>query len=187
MDLAEVSTSKLKEISQGYILKIESLKKEMDEYKRKNSVIEEEIEKRHKIEEYKRKVEEESKEKIQKIMKGESSDDKKETQKKTITKDEKKSTTKKEKKKDSDISSNEDNTDSNLRKTKVCESSKISQSEIVLDSKSEQEKKWTIDDMKKLLDKKNVKYTTNLKKAEFIKLIRENNGVREMNSLYKEK
>jgi hypothetical protein len=183
MDLAEVSTSKLKEISQGYILKIESLKKEMDEYKRKNSVIEEEIEKRHKIEEYKRKVEEESKEKIQKIMKGESSssesDEKKKIQKKNTTKDEKKP----EKKKESD----EDSTDSNLRKTKVCESSKISQSEIVLDSKSEQEKKWTIDDMKKLLDKKNVKYTTNLKKAEFIKLIRENNGVREMNSLYKEK
>lgn len=165
MDLAEVSTSKLKEISQGYILKIDSLKKEMDEYNRKNSVIEEEIEKRHKIEEYKRKVEEESKEKIQKIMKGESSssketDDKKNTIKKNTTKDEKKP----EKKKASDSGSNED-----------------------IEYKSLQEKKWIIDDMKKLLDKKGVKYTTNLKKSEFIKLIRENNGVREMNSLYKEK
>jgi uncharacterized membrane protein YheB (UPF0754 family) len=173
MDLAEVSTIKLKEISQNYQLKIDTLKREMDEYRRKNSVIEEEIEKRQKIEEFKRKVEEESKEKIQKIMKGDasSSDESKEKKpvKKIEKKVEKKIEKKVEKKKDTDSGANSGEND---------ESS---------DSKTEQEKKWTIDDMKKLLDKKGVKYTTNLKKAEFIKLIRENNGVREMNALYKEK
>jgi hypothetical protein len=164
MDLAEVSTSKLKEISQGYQLKIETLKREMEEYKRKNSVIEEEIEKRHKIEEYKRKVEEESKEKIQKIMKGNSStskDDDESSEKKTT----KKKSDSETKNTNKAIKTNDDNAD----------------------SKVEQEKKWTIDDMKKLLDKKDVKYTTNLKKADFVKLIRENNGVREMNALYKDK
>jgi hypothetical protein len=152
MDLAEVSTIKLKEISQNYQLKIDTLKREMEEYKRKNSVIEEEIEKRNKIEEYKKKVEEESKEKIHKIMKGGSSaDDAEPKEKKPVKKK---------------VEKNESNDES-------------------ADSKVEQEKKWTIDDMKKLLDKKSVKYTTNLKKADFIKLVRENNGVREMNALYR--
>ena len=169
MDLAEVSTIKLKEISQNYQLKIDTLKREMDEYRRKNSVIEEEIEKRQKIEEFKRKVEEESKEKIQKIMKGGASSSDESKEKKPIKKIEKKVEKKVEKKKDTDSGANNGEND---------ESS---------DSKTEQEKKWTIDDMKKLLDKKSVKYTTNLKKADIIKLIRENNGVREMNALYKEK
>lgn len=139
MEFTDISTQKLLELSQNYQSKIDLLKRELEEYSRKNYLILEEINKRQKIAEFRQKVEEEAKTKMKKILSGEP------------------------------------------RKSE----SKKTEPEI--DIKSDQEKKWTIDDMKKLLDKKGVKYGSGLKKADFIKLIRENAGVREMNSLYKEK
>lgn len=139
MEFTDISTQKLLELSQNYQSKIDLLKRELEEYSRKNYLILEEINKRQKIAEFRQKVEEEAKTKIKKILSGE---------------------------------------------PRKSDPKKV---EPETDIKSDQEKKWTIDDMKKLLDKKGVKYGSGLKKADFIKLIRENNGVREMNSLYKEK
>ncbi len=139
MDLSEVSTSKLKEISHSYQIKIDALKRELEEYQRKNYVIEEEINKRKLLENFKIRIEEDSKHKIERIL----SDGKKKVE---------------PKKKDQ---------------------------EEEVDSRKDQEKKWTIDEMKKLLDKKGVKYASTLKKNDFIALIREHNGVREMNALHK--
>ena len=139
MEFSDISTQKLLELSQNYQSKIDILKREIEEYSRKNSLILEEINKRQKIPEFRQKVEEEAKTKMKKILSGE---------------------------------------------PRKSETKKIDPETEV---KNDQEKKWTIDDMKKLLDKKAVKYGSGLKKADFIKLVRENNGVREMNSLYKEK
>ena len=140
MDFKELNISKLREISQNYQDKIELLKRQLDEYQRINSRIEEEIDKRLRLDELRRKIEEDSKVKVNKIL----------------------SDSKSKKKKDKE-------------------------EEESVDFRKEQEKKWTIDEMKKLLDKKGVKYSNTLKKADFIALIREHNGVREMNSLHKEK
>lgn len=144
MDFSEVTTLKLKEIYQSYQSKIDMIRRELDDYQRKNSIIEEELNKRQRLDELKKKIEEDSKDKIDKIL-----SDSKKTKKKTESK-----------KKEDDEST---------------------------DSRKEQEKKWTIDEMKKLLDKKGVKYSASLKKSDFISLIREHNGVREMNALHKEK
>ena len=144
MDFTDVSTTKLKEISLSYQQRIELLRRELDECHRKHSVIEEELSKRFRLEDLRRKIEEDSKDKIEKILSDTKSKKKSEPKKKEVEED-------------------------------------------AVDVKKEQEKKWTIDDMKKLLDKKGVKYLSTLKKSDFIALIRENNGVREMNSLYKDK
>lgn len=140
MDISTICTSKLKEISQSYQLKIEALRRELEEYQRKNYIIEEEINKRYRIENFTRKIEEDSKEKIDKIL--------------SETKTKKKSESKKKEEDEPDL-------------------------------RKEQEKKWTIDEMKKVLDKKGVKYASTLKRADFVALIREHNGVREMNALHK--
>jgi len=146
MDFSQVSSSKLREISQNYQSRINELRKEMEEYILKHSIIEEELNKRLRIDEYSKRMEEESKGKISRIL--------------------------------SDVR-DETKTKKTERKPKKKEEEE--------EQKQEPEKKWTIDDMKKLLDKKGVKYQSSLKKADFVKLIRDNNGVREMNSLYKEK
>lgn len=146
MDFSQVSSSKLREISQNYQSRINELRKEMEEYILKHSIIEEELNKRLRIDEYSKRMEEESKGKISRIL--------------------------------SDVR-DETKTKKTERKPKKKEEEE--------EPKQEPEKKWTIDDMKKLLDKKGVKYQSSLKKADFVKLIRDNNGVREMNSLYKEK
>lgn len=144
MDFSGVSTLKLKEIHHGYESKIELLKRELDDMQRKNSIIEEELHKRYRLDELRRKIEEDSKDKIEKIL-------------------------------------------SETKTAKKKADPKKKEEEESVDSRKEQEKKWTIDEMKKLLDKKGVKYSASLKKAEFVALIREHNGVREMNALHKEK
>jgi len=146
MNFSEVSTSKLHEISQGYQLSIDSLKRELDILERKKAILDEELSKRVRLDDIMRKIEEDSKDKIGKILEGS----------KKLKKKESKDTREKESKDEPS------------------------------DSRKDQEKKWTIDEMKKVLDKKGVKYSTSLKKAEFVALIREHNGVREMNALHKE-
>ena len=142
MNFDEISNAQLKEIYQGYQSKIDILKKEIEDCQRKSSVIEEELHKRLRLEDIRRKMEEDTKDRISKIL--------------IDSKGKKKGESKK---KDDDE----------------------------IDFRKEQEKKWTIEEMKKMLDKKGVKYSHSLKKAEFIALIREHNCVREMNSLHKEK
>lgn len=141
MSISETSMTQLKEMSLTYLSRIEILKAELEDCQRKYSVIEEEISKRQKLEELRRRIEVNSKEKIEKILA-------------TDTKSKKKSEPKKQEEESPDL-------------------------------RKEQEKKWTIDEMKKILDKKGVKYGSTLKKSDFVALIREHNGVREMNALHK--
>ena len=61
MNFSEVSTSKLHEISQGYQLSIDSLKRELDILERKKAILDEELSKRVRLDDIMRKIEEDSK------------------------------------------------------------------------------------------------------------------------------